>query len=388
MKVGILHNAYLQRGGEDVVVEQEYELLRSHNIPVCILYFKNASGRVAQLKNYLSSFYNMGSYRLVSKWISSEKPDIIHVHNWHYQASPSIFRAARNKGVPVVHTLHNFRLLCPSATLLHDNKLFLTSLHSSFPWAAVVNRVYRDSYFLTFLLAFTIWLHRISGTWSHINKFIVLTENAKQVFKSSNFGFTDKQIAVKPNFIPYLPVDVQKEPRGNHFLFVGRLSEEKGVDILLEAFAQSKHRLAIIGTGPLLKVVKRYAKQHSNITYLGFQNKAFIINELKKCTASIFPSVWYEGSPLTIIESLACGTPVIASALGAMESMITHQYNGLHIQAGDVSDLKCKLDAWQNMPAEQQQCIRQNARTSYETKYTPEKNFEQLLSIYKSMKDE
>src|SRR3954462_5664492 len=150
MKVGIVHTEYLEKGGEDFVVEQEYALLKRNNIPVSILYFKNATGKMAQVKGFLSSAFNLGSYRAVNKWITNEQPDLIHIHNWHYQASPSIFRAAKNKGVPVVHTLHNFRLLCPSGTLLHNNQLFLKSVNASFPWSAVKHRVYRNSYIQTF----------------------------------------------------------------------------------------------------------------------------------------------------------------------------------------------------------------------------------------------
>ncbi len=388
MKVGIVHTVYLQKGGEDVMVEQEYDLLKRNHIPVSILYFKNATGKMAQLKNFLSSAFNVGSYRIANKWITSEKPDVIHIHNWHYQASPSIFRAAKNNGIPVVHTLHNFRLLCPSGTLVHNNKLFLESLNAAFPWRAVKSRVYRNSYLQTFLLAFTVWLHRVSGTWSHIAKYIVLTDNARDIFKASKFHFKDAQLAVKPNFIQYIPSVESEQPRENHFLFVGRLSEEKGICTLLDAFANSKHQLAIIGTGPLQHLVNEYADKHKNIKYLGFQNQEFILNELKKSTAFIFPSIWYEGNPLTIIESLACGTPVIASAIGAMKSMITDKYNGLYVEPGSVEDLKHKLDIWHTMPLEEQKNFYKNARTTYENIYTPEKNLEQLLSIYKSVKDE
>jgi glycosyltransferase involved in cell wall biosynthesis len=388
MKVGIVHTAYLQKGGEDIVVEQEYQLLQRNNIPVSILYFKNASGMMAQVKSYLGSAFNMRSYRTISKWIADEKPDVIHVHNWHYEASPSVFRAAKHKGVPVVHTLHNYRLLCPSGTLIRNNQLFLNSINAGFPWSAVKHRVYRNSYIQTFLLAFTVWLHKVGGTWANINKFIVLTDNAKEVFKASKFRFTEEQIAVKPNFIPYIPSAGAEEKRGTHFLFVGRLSEEKGIQILLDAFANSEYSLRIIGTGPMQERVNEYAGRYTNIQYLGFQNQQYILNELKRCTAFIFPSIWYEGNPLTIIESLACGTPVIASGIGAMKSMITDQYNGLHMQPGSVSDLQCKLNIWHNTPIENRRSFYENARITYEKMYTPERNLDQLLSIYKSLKNE
>lgn len=387
MKVGIIHTTYLQKGGEDVVVDQEYQLLKSNNVPVSILYFGNPETRLTQAKSYLTSVFNNASYSLIKKWIDVEKPDVIHVHNWHYAASPAVFRAAKNKGIPVVHTLHNFRLLCPSGTLMHNNKLFLNSVHASFPWRAVRKKVYRNSYLQTFLLGFTVWFHKQAGTWTNIDKFIVLTNNAKNIFQDSRYHFNDQQISVKSNFIRFVEKLENVVNRKSHFLFVGRLSEEKGIITLLDAFAGSKYEIRIVGKGPLQHLVEEYSAKHNNIKYLGFQDQKFIIAELKICTAFIFPSIWYEGNPLTIIEAFACGTPVIASNIGAMQTMITHSYNGFHVAAGDVKDLSRTTEIWQNMSVESKESFYRNARNTYEECYTPQKNFEQLLSIYKSVRN-
>ncbi len=383
MKVGIVHTSYLQKGGEDVMVEQEYQLLKGHQLPVSILYFKNATGRISQLTGFFSGIYNTGSSKVINNWITAEKPDVIHIHNWHYGASPSVIRAAKRRGIPVVHTLHNYRLLCPSGTLLSNNKLFLQSMYAAFPWAAVFKKVYRNSYLQTFWLAFTIWSHKVAGTWRSIDKYIVLTENAKSIFTRSNIHFTANQLVVKPNFI----ADIQAETRTRqqHFLFVGRLSEEKGIRTLLDAFAGAAYNLSIIGDGPLCDLVLSYGAKYANIKYLGFQDKAVILEELRNCTALLFSSIWYEGNPLTIIEALACGTPVIASRMGAMETMIEDGYNGLHFEAGDTNDLKDKTERWQTMPAEERDNFYANARASYLQRYTPEKNFDQLMKIYKSV---
>ncbi len=382
MKVGIVHNSYLLRGGEDVMVEQEYQLLKNHKVPVEVLYFKNEGSKWQQTVRFLLSFYNPSSFNLVSRWIDAVKPDVIHLHNWHYAASPAVIRAAKKKGVPVVHTLHNFRLLCPSGTLLHNNTISSEYLTQRFPWQAVRHRVYRNSYLQTLWLAFAIWINKKNGTWASIDKYIVLTDHAKQIFQSSGIMSKEK-IVVKPNFISDIKADECE--RGTHFLYTGRLSEEKGIDLLLRAFARSGHTLKIIGQGPLSSLVEDYAAKYKNIIYLGFKNKEFIVQELRVCSAFIFSSIWFEGNPLTIIEALACGTAVLAPALGAMQSMITNGYNGWHFKPGSEEDLIEKLNGWQQLSSGQKAVFYTNARQSYIDNYTPSKNFEKLISIYKSV---
>ncbi len=382
MKVGIVHNSYLQKGGEDVMVEQEYQLLKKNKVSVEILYYKNAAGKLKQFAEFLMAFYNPFSYGRISRWIDKVKPDVIHLHNWHYSASPSVIRAAKKKGIPVVHTLHNFRLLCPSGTLLHQNKISKEYLSHSFPWQAVRNRAYRNSLLQTFWLALTIRINKWIGTWQYIDKYIVLTNHAKNIFQKSDIVKKDK-IAVKPNFIADIKADDgERQP---YFLFTGRLSEEKGLDVLLHAFAKSGHPLKIIGDGPMRGMVEEFTEKYSNIGYLGFKDKRTIVTELKACTAFIFSSIWYEGNPLTIIEALACGTAVITSGMGAMQTMITNGYNGLHFTPGNETDLIQKLNDWQRFSQSQKELFYKNARQAFLDNYTPEKNFDHLISIYKSV---
>lgn len=386
MKVGIVHTSYTKRGGEDIVVEQELKFLKSHQVETCLLSFQNPVNRKKQVLGLLGAAFNFHSWKRMNKWIKEERPDIIHIHNWHFAASPAIIKAAKKRGVPVVHTLHNFRLVCPSALLLHNNKLFLKSLRANFPWAAVFNRVYHNSFLQTFLLSFTVWAHKISGTWKSIDRYIALTEHAKNIFLSSHLRLKEDQIVIKPNFIDHVPA--KNERRDKNFLFVGRLSEEKGLDLLLEAFKGSGYGLRIIGDGPLLPLVQKYAEENPSIQYIGFQNRDVILQELRQCTALVFSSVWYEGNPLVIMESFACGTPVIAPRFGAMETMVKDGYNGLHFDPCNAPDLRQKLQQWAALAEEDKTGFRHNARLTYSQNYTPDRNIEQLLFIYKSVINE
>jgi glycosyltransferase involved in cell wall biosynthesis len=381
MRVLFIHNRYQQKGGEDTVFEQELELL-SQTEEVQALTFQNYSGWRGALQ-FLMSIWNVSSAAKIKKAIRQFQPRVIHVHNWHYAVGPLVVRTAKKSKIPIVLTVQNFRLLCPSATLLFKGKLFTDSIHASFPWKAVRNKVYRNSFLQTLWLAFFIRFHRKIGTWKMVDKYILQTDIAKDVFLASSLGATASQFAIKPNFIkdPVLP----KLEREDFFLFIGRLAEEKGIEVLLEAFKNKKSHLYLGGDGPLKEKVLAACEENSNLHYLGLLDTDAVRNMMCRCSILIFPSVWYEGMPMTLIEAFAAGTPVIASNLGAMASMIQDGYNGLHFKAGDAVELSEKISRWEKFDRKERQLFSANARSSFETKYTPEINKKQLISIYDSV---
>ncbi|MDR1181671.1 MAG: glycosyltransferase family 4 protein, partial [Bacteroidales bacterium] len=248
MKILIIHTAYRYKGGEDSVVESEKKLLHDNGHDVHSLIFNNPDSPVKALLMFFIALFNPVSYFKVSKAIEEFQPDVIHIHNWHFAASPSVFWAARRKHIPVVHTLHNYRLLCPSGILFHQGKLFLDSLKQDFPWRAVRKKVYRNSVFQTFWLAFVVWFHEKTGTWNKVNKYIALTLFGKDLFVSSNPTVFTNKIIVKPNFT-YGDKSFNVKRQADSFLFIGRLSEEKGMDCLLEAFKLTGLKLKIGGNG-------------------------------------------------------------------------------------------------------------------------------------------
>ena len=324
--------------------------------------------------------FNPVSYARVIRRVRAFRPDVVHVHNQHFAGSFSIFRALHHCRVPFVTTLHNYRLLCPSAILFNHNELFTDSVDQRFPWTAVKKGVYRDSKLLTFWLALSTHLHRVSGTLQLCNRYLVLTPFARQLFINSSIRLPASQIEVKPNFTER-KTGVPVRP-GNEFLFVGRLTEDKGVRILLEAFRDSPWQLKIVGTGALKADVMAAATECSNIRYLGQLNSEEVSNLMLESTALVFPSRWYEGMPMTILESFAAGCPVIASNIGAMKSMIQHEHNGLHFRAGSVSNLRDRLAEWTGLSVTRKELFRQNALQTYLENYTPDRNLNQLHSIY------
>ena len=379
MRILFIHCFYQFKGGEDTVVEEEMKMLNKHGITTDLLAFNNE--KKALIKLFQMPF-NISAYKKTLNRIKLFKPDIIHLHNLHFAASPSVVYAIKKCQIPFVATLHNFRLICPSALLFHKGKSFLNSLNEKFYWSAIKNRVYKNSYVITFWLSVTIKLHQVLATWRNCKQFIVLNNYAKNIFENSTINAGADKFTVKPNFC-YAPTS-QAAKNNNDFLYIGRLSEEKGIDILLNVFASNNMSINIAGDGPLKEKVLDYSKRFSNIHYLGLINKKEVYRLLQSCNALIFPSIWPEGMPLTIIEALACGTAVITSKSGAMLDMITDNYNGLYFETGDEVDLKNKTAAWQKFSANKKEEFRKNAMEVYYENYTSEKNLKQLMAIYQS----
>ncbi|MBO3672643.1 glycosyltransferase family 4 protein [Acinetobacter soli] len=376
MKILVLHNEYQQYGGEDAVVNNETKLLRSHDHEVYLEIISNH-----KIKNFWSKIlaatdlvFSLPSYFWLKRKLSEIKPDIVHVHNFFPLYSPSIFYACKSMGIPVVFTLHNYRILCPTALLMFDSAITEESIKNG-PWWAIQKKVYRNSFFATFLLTFMIAIHRKIGTWNNIvDQFIVLTDFARKKFASANIPI-DK-ISIKSNFID-LP-DNDTKYRSNRFLYVGRISSEKGIMTLSETLKITNKALnvTIVGDGPLLNTL-----DSSLITLEGKKKPREVFLMMKEHFALVMPSIWYEGFPMTLVEAYANSLPVIASRIGALEELVEHGVTGLLFEAGNANDLrKCMEWALDNPDKMYEMGI--NARKRYEELYTAEKNYAQLIAIY------
>ena len=383
MKILLVHNTYQHKGGEDSVFENEYQLLKNNHHQVAKLLFSNDNihSVLDKLKVGISSICNTRSGKIFQQKIIEFQPDIIHVHNFFPIASPALFYVANKLNIPIVMTLHNYRLICPNALLFRANEICEKCIQKSFAIDGVINGCYRDSKIQTFALALMSYIHKKKNTWNtKVDQYIPLTNFAKQKILSSSLGLQQNQLTVKPNFVEDFGFDYEKE---DYFLFVGRLSIEKGIDLLLEVFGKNNKKLIIIGTGPLENQVKKASITHPNIIYVGFQQKDFIIQKLKKAKALIFSSVWYETFGLTIIEALSTATPVIAPNIGSPNEIIQDTINGLIYQVGDANSIQKGIETiLENKEKYKQLCI--HARKSYEDFYTPEKNYQDLLQIYKN----
>lgn len=385
MKILVIHNRYRHEGGEEQVVGQEARLLTEAGHNIEFLFFDNLAIRnwLDKLKLSLRIFYNPHSVALLKERISTFAPDIVHVHNFFPLASPSLFYVASRFHIPVVVTLHNFRLVCPSTVLFYKGKLYDRSIRSWFPVDAIIKGVYRNSRVQTAASALAFTAHNMMGTWRRkVDKFIVLTAFAETKFLESKLRIRRAQLVVKPNFV-YDP-DGAAGVREDSFLYVGRLSPEKGLSVVLGSAAAFGFKLVIVGDGPMAEEVRQYAAQCDNISWLGFRDRAAVIRVMQTCRALIIPSVCYEGFPLSALEAFSTGTPVIASRLGSLKDIVQDGYNGLHFSVGDKCDLFRAVSVLREDPdLFARLCL--NARRTYLDHYTPAKNYEMLLSIYESV---
>jgi glycosyltransferase involved in cell wall biosynthesis len=385
MRVLLVHNKYQQYGGEDGVFKSEGELLKQHGDEVADLIFDNKEIKTIldKILSGIGSLYNFKSARRLEEKIRDFKPDVIHVHNFFPLASPSIFYVAKRKNVPIVMTLHNYRLMCPSTTLFYDGKIYEKSVGSLVPFHAIMKGVYRNSRLQTASVVAMTAIHSLLGTWkTKVNKYIALTQFSKNKFLESALGIPSNNFVVKPNFVRN--DGDSKLERENFFLFVGRLSEEKGIDVLLRSAQLLSYPLIIIGDGPLRSAVEKFCDTHAHARYLAFQNKSVIMDHMKRAKGLIFCSTYYECFPLTLLEAFSVGAPVIASRLGAVKEIVQDGVNGLCFHPGNANDLVTKIVTLsENKDLAQQ--LSENARDTYLQNYTPEKNYAQLTAIYREL---
>ncbi|WP_153115703.1 glycosyltransferase family 4 protein [Rhodocyclus tenuis] len=375
LRVLVAHNAYQQRGGEDAVVEAEVELLRRNGHTVELLLLHNDSiaglGRFDLLARTLWSAPGAELFRATA---AAFLPDVVHVHNTFPLLSPSIYWAAGRLRLPVVQTLHNFRLLCPQAMFLRGGSICEDCL-GNLPWRGAIRGCYRDSAAQTSVLAGMLTLHRALGTWQNkVTRYVALNEFCRKKFVAG--GLPGERILVKPNFVDFdAPVDL---PRAG-FLFVGRLSAEKGVRVLAQAARSLPDAtVRVAGGGPEEGALAGVG----NIVKLGALSGEEVRLAMSGAMALLLPSIWYENFPRTLVEAMACGLPVIASRIGALAELVEDGVTGLLFEPGQAEDLAAKM-RWAMAHPDEMAPMGRTARLRYEALYTPERNYEQLIAIYR-----
>ena len=338
MKILLCHNFYQQPGGEDECFRQEGELLQTHGHAV-LRYTRHNDDvqKMSSLGVARQTLFSPRTYREVRELIHRERPDVVHCTNTFPLISPAVYNAAYDEKVPVVQALHNYRLLCPGALLLRDGNVCESCLGKSFPWPAIQHGCYRDNRLASGVVALMLAVHHWRKTWQkRVTLYYALTEFGRRKFIEG--GLPADRMLVKPNFIT---PDPQPASEQGYVAFVGRLSQEKGIRTLLDAWSklQTPVPLKIAGDGPLREMVAAAAEADSRITWLGRVSPAAAVEFVGNASCMILPSLWYEGFPRTIIEAFSRGTPVIASQLGSMEEVIDHGRTGFHIEPGNPDDI-------------------------------------------------
>lgn len=383
LRILVAHNRYQQAGGEDRVVQAEVDMLSRRGHDVQLMSFDNdqITSPSAKVLAAVRTFYSPASYRRVEERLKSFAPQILHVHNFLPVLSPSVFFAAAARGTAVVHTLHNFRLICSKATFFRDGHVCEECLEKRSFVPGVKHACYRGSRAGSALVGGTMALHDALHTWRNkVHRYIALTEFAAT--KLAQMRVPADRIRVKPNFTE----DVGSgDGEGGFALFVGRLSDEKGLETLLaaDALGALPIPLKIAGDGPMRDQVAAASKlPGTRIEWLERQTPQQVRALMKSAAVLIVPSVWYEGFPMVIVEALSLGLPVIASRIGGLPEIIEHGVSGLLFQPGSPQSLGEALRKFSELSPDRVTSMRQAARDRFLSNYNEQTNSETLLHVY------
>ena len=384
-KVLIVHNYYQIPGGEDTVVANEKKMLEDHGHEV-ILYTRHNSElkELSKLKKLLlpvSTVFNFRTYKELKKIIQEQQIDILHVHNTLNLVSPSVYYAGFSEKIPVVQTVHNFRLLCPGATFFRDGHICEECLSKGLV-CAIKNRCYRGSRIQTMACVISTWIHRVVGTYKRLN-YICLTEFNKSKLLHLKQIKADR-IYVKPNFVQQTHKIIPYQERKKQFVYVGRLEAMKGIDVLLSAWkilGNQAPKLILCGTGPLEEWCRQFIENNHlvSVEMAGFVPNHQVREMIGQSKALVLPTQVYEGFPMTIVESYASGTPVIGSDLGNTGSLIKHGETGLkfnHKSAESLAENVLKLEKEFRKFSEE-----------YTVLYSLDMNYKMLKQIYETVKE-
>ncbi len=384
MKILIVHNCYINRGGEESAVEADIAILKKNGHEVDVYYRENVeivkSSLLGKINHLLQLSWSRQTYQDIKSKISTFKPDLVHCHNIFYLVTPAVYDACREMNVPVVQSLHNYRLFIPSG-LLFPNTPVVAGDPQKTLWKSIGQRSFKNSHLLTFLLVGMLSKHWKQKTWqTKVNAFIALTQFAKQQFVE--MSLPAEKVFVKPNAISHKD-DCKVQPMGNYYAYIGRISEEKGIKVLIEAWKNDYPLLRVIGDGPLLDEIRMLIKKNDlkNVELCRHLPKEQLEPVLACARCVIVPSICYENFPMIIAEAFAYGVPVLASRLGSHLEIISEGKTGWLFDVDDIGSVRKKLEQVFNDEGQLER-MRQTVYKEYESKYSDKSSYKNLIGIY------
>lgn len=386
MKILMAHNYYQHRGGEDISFTHDAALLEAHGHRVIRVTRDNrdisAGGLRSNARLSATTVWSQEAYRELKRLLQDERPQVAHFQNTFPLLSPSVYYACRAMGVPVVQNLRNYRLMCANVLFRRDGRVCEDCLGKPVPWPAVVHACYRHSRSSSAVVASMLAVHRALGSWHRkVNVYVALTEFGRRKFIEG--GLPAEKIVVRPNFV--IPDPGPSMERGDFVLFVGRLSEEKGVNLLLEAWSHLDHiPLKMVGSGPLGLELEREIGRRGlrHVQLVGEMEHPDVMEAIKTCRFVVIPSLWYEGFSRVLVETFACGKVALAPDLGTFAELVDDRRTGVLFSPASGRDLAAQVEwAWSH-PHEMTR-IGLGARKDFEANYTAERNYEMLMDIYR-----
>ncbi len=379
-----IHNRYLHKGGEDSVVQNEMEVLKKNGYPVHYLEFSNdrlqkKSWRLAVMPFQL--FFNVAAFFKVYFFVRKQSIQIVHVHNFYYTASPSVFWGAKAAGAHTIMTLHNYRLFCLNGIFFrNESPCFVCHTEKEFG-QGIHAKCFKSSKPFSAALAWSTLFHRKVGTWTKkVDRFIAINPSMPGFLK--DVGIPGNAIFTKPNFLAVSGASryCNYASRNDYYLYVGRLSVEKGVKQLVETFSRLKKKLVIIGEGELAGFVQQHVSEY--IRYEGPQPKEILFHHYTQCLAFVFPSLWLEGMPMTLIEAQSTGAIPIAAATITTNQIITHQEDGFLYHTDSDRDLDKVINIFEALPLDEKNRISANAYQHFLSHYSETQHNKAIETIY------
>ena len=379
MRILLVHNRYQQAGGEDSCVRQEAQLLRQHGHEVMVFTYSNVLlKRLPLALTLVYTVVNFWVLRRLRRRLRHRPVAVAHVHNWAYYISPAIITALKAAGVPVVYSVHNYRLVCVGAELYRGGKLCHLCVGKRLPFWGVWHGCFQGSRIKSAWLQGIVSYHHWRGTFKQVDQFIVLSAFSQNLL-SKALKIPRSRFLIKAHSVPDPGVGVV-EDREDFFLYVGRLARNKGACLLAEVAAQSTHPLVMVGAGPEAEV---FPTSLTHVRLIGEQSAAQVVGWMQRCRAILVPSLLYEGLPFVLVEAMACGTPVLVSDNANLKQFVQHEVNGLHVPMGNPTAWVAAMDRLQEADLWGRLCT--GARQAYMERYTEAENYQKLHAVYEAV---
>ncbi len=401
MNILSINKFHWKKGGSETVFFGEKSLLEQHghmvvpfsmqnprNLPSDYAkYFVSESdyeqgGLKNKAKMAMNIIYSFEARRKMEDLLTIYQPDIAHFHIFQHQISPSVFTPLKKKNVPLILTLHDLKPICPSYLSYTKNNICEKCYGQHF-YQCTLNKCTKDSYAKSFINTLEMYLHYGLGFYQNVDRYIAVSQFYRSKMLAN--GFSEQQVTYLPNFIETKDYPISFE-NDSSIIYFGRLSEEKGIETLLKTAEYCPDlKFVIVGTGPNEHKLKQDAQLLPNVEFVGFQSGQALLDLIAKALCTVVPSKWYENCPMSILESLAMGKPVIGSRIGGIPELIDEGRDGFTFEVGNAEDLANKIITLKNYSDQQRREMAVYARNKIEQRFSPEQHYEKLIQIYREV---
>lgn len=398
-----INNYYYRRGGAEVVfLEQNrlfeeigwqvasFAMLHPNNITspwqkyfIDEIEFGDEYSIVGKVMRAIKIIHSLEAQRKIGALASQIQPDIAHAHNVYHHISPAIFSTLKKLAIPVVLTLHDLKIACPSYHMLaHDG--ICERCKNGALWNVARHRCIKHSIPLSVLIMLESTIQRLLGSYSRYVD-IFITPSRFYLEKLVEWGWPRERFRHIPNFIDLNLLQADNHP-GKAFAFFGRLSSEKGVATFIKAVAKANVAGMIIGSGPEETALRQLAHEYqANVEFLGYRSGDALFDTVRQARTVVLPSEWYENAPMSVMETYALQRPVIGADIGGIPELIRPGETGALFPSGNVDALAEQLILFKTLPDKEILAMGKRGREWAQQEFTATQYRERLLQLYREL---